>query len=558
MRTVKICFTIVFSGIAAGCSIHPLPEDFAGVSTHDIVQKVRCEAREALAKHALNKGKQFDRSAIRAKALMNLYSGELKQKLSDFKKFQTDRIEKLTLLGDDQVQNVNSLTEREARIRIKREIEDIERKFPAEYKKALEEEENEKETPTMSCLQSKLAESNKYLYGNYNKETISTLDGAQHAINDFQICFAEIIKFSEKGSINRKNGEDNTAALKRVCKSADSMIPSTSAPCPRLKINELHSHAKLKDKDGKEKIKEIIRSEYFRDNISRAIGYDFKFTMTNKDEISADTTFSLPFSSGTFTLGGSVGEEKSQENERSFKMAEDIALLLMEEPDNFLCSDEVDRKYPIAGKIGLDEVVDTYYNLSNLGIFDRTSRSDEKTENATEPKSADKAGSSAGAKKADFTEKLTFTTDFNGSLSPTLALNAAPNTFRLTRASGKIGGSRKDIHIVTITLVELEKQQIPKDAVKDPTGKSPSNLTVLDNAPYSCTGNTCSIFSNSGVYQMPASPALSSGTLFCSADGCTSSEGGSAVDKALEVLERKRREDAIDDLRDDLDQLQTR
>jgi hypothetical protein len=32
----------------AGCAIHPLPEDVAGVDTYDIVRQIRCETREAL------------------------------------------------------------------------------------------------------------------------------------------------------------------------------------------------------------------------------------------------------------------------------------------------------------------------------------------------------------------------------------------------------------------------------------------------------------------------------------------------------------------------------
>jgi hypothetical protein len=33
---------------SAGCSIHPLPEDVTGVTTYEIVRRIRCEAREAV------------------------------------------------------------------------------------------------------------------------------------------------------------------------------------------------------------------------------------------------------------------------------------------------------------------------------------------------------------------------------------------------------------------------------------------------------------------------------------------------------------------------------
>jgi len=48
MRTVK---SIAFLGAAlllAGCALHPLPDDVTGRSTFQIVQKIRCEARDAL------------------------------------------------------------------------------------------------------------------------------------------------------------------------------------------------------------------------------------------------------------------------------------------------------------------------------------------------------------------------------------------------------------------------------------------------------------------------------------------------------------------------------
>jgi len=40
--------TFCASLLLAGCAIHPLPEDVAGVGTADIVKQIRCESREAL------------------------------------------------------------------------------------------------------------------------------------------------------------------------------------------------------------------------------------------------------------------------------------------------------------------------------------------------------------------------------------------------------------------------------------------------------------------------------------------------------------------------------
>jgi hypothetical protein len=39
---------VAISLSAAGCAIHPLPNDVTGVSTHEIVKRIRCEARDAV------------------------------------------------------------------------------------------------------------------------------------------------------------------------------------------------------------------------------------------------------------------------------------------------------------------------------------------------------------------------------------------------------------------------------------------------------------------------------------------------------------------------------
>src|SRR5437588_8399548 len=39
---------IAFAVVLAGCAIHPLPEDYAGLDTTGIVRKIRCEARDGI------------------------------------------------------------------------------------------------------------------------------------------------------------------------------------------------------------------------------------------------------------------------------------------------------------------------------------------------------------------------------------------------------------------------------------------------------------------------------------------------------------------------------
>lgn len=44
----RAAYLLSFGLVLAGCSIHPLPEDFTRDTTFSIVRKIRCEAREAL------------------------------------------------------------------------------------------------------------------------------------------------------------------------------------------------------------------------------------------------------------------------------------------------------------------------------------------------------------------------------------------------------------------------------------------------------------------------------------------------------------------------------
>src|ERR1700755_1171841 len=54
MRKVLSTAVVCLSLIAAGCAIHPLPEDVTGVPTYYIVRQIRCETRSAVIDTALN------------------------------------------------------------------------------------------------------------------------------------------------------------------------------------------------------------------------------------------------------------------------------------------------------------------------------------------------------------------------------------------------------------------------------------------------------------------------------------------------------------------------
>jgi hypothetical protein len=53
LRYLYKCFALALTCLFGACSIHPLPKDVTGYSTPTLVRKIRCEARDAIKKAAL-------------------------------------------------------------------------------------------------------------------------------------------------------------------------------------------------------------------------------------------------------------------------------------------------------------------------------------------------------------------------------------------------------------------------------------------------------------------------------------------------------------------------
>ena len=186
-----------------------------------------------------------------------------------------------------------------------------------------------------------------------------------------------------------------------------------------------------------------------------AIGYSFRFTITDGDNGSGSALFQLPSltPAGSFTVGVSAGEDKKRKSDRSFDLAEDFAQLLAD--GTLICSPNGRNWiYPITGEIGLREVIETYVRLSGLKIFTPPSSSGGGGSGGGSSGGGG-SGSGGGSKSRDvneFTDDLTFTTTLNASVSPNLILKPVSHDFRLASASGVFGGSRQDVHDVTIAL----------------------------------------------------------------------------------------------------------
>jgi hypothetical protein len=182
------------------------------------------------------------------------------------------------------------------------------------------------------------------------------------------------------------------------------------------------------------------------------IGYDFDFDIQETNNLGTsgargELTVSQKsaFPAGSLTLKSSPFAERSRRTQRTFRIVETLLELT-----NADCGPTPKRPnwvYPIAGAIGMQEVVSTYVRLERLTDFARPEVTTTKPIGTV------------------FSDVLTFTTNFGSGLNPTLALASAVGNLKLTNASILADNTRFDRHKVTVALA-----RDPNDEVDLPHG----------------------------------------------------------------------------------------
>lgn len=171
------------------------------------------------------------------------------------------------------------------------------------------------------------------------------------------------------------------------------------------------------------------------------VGYDFTFDLTENNKASGGTLeFLNPFPSGKFTLALSGGADKKRQNLRFFRIVELLEDLredaeLASSTGPCAIEGRANFVYPIAGRVGIEEVLVTYGKLRSVAKF--------RVKDASV-----------------FSDTITFTTKLNAGIKPTLELNSVAGQFRLTKASIDGSVERTDIHKVAIAIA-------PREQVKD-------------------------------------------------------------------------------------------
>lgn len=163
---------------------------------------------------------------------------------------------------------------------------------------------------------------------------------------------------------------------------------------------------------------------------SSTIGFDFNFKITETSGLTdGSLSFMSPAHGGSLTVGLRGGVSKSRVNERIFRVVDNLYDLKRDqscEPDrlraNFI--------YPMAGHIGMDEIVVTFAKLRGF------------TPALTKIKDTNNV----------LSDTLQFTTTLTAGITPTLKVDAGVGSLHLTNftLNGDIG--RTDVHTVNVAI----------------------------------------------------------------------------------------------------------
>ncbi|WP_407175472.1 hypothetical protein [Bradyrhizobium sp. STM 3562] len=165
--------------------------------------------------------------------------------------------------------------------------------------------------------------------------------------------------------------------------------------------------------------------------IKTGIAYDFSFDITEDDGASGAADPIKLFTNGAAGLGLSASGDFKRENLRHFVVSETAEDLLENRQLN--CGPDyktANYTYPIAGKIGIDELVSTFFDVNEVRNL-----------------SPDKTNATV------FADTLTFTTTFIGSASPHVIVTPTGTHWGFASAASLgVSGSRIDKHALIIGL----------------------------------------------------------------------------------------------------------
>jgi hypothetical protein len=163
-----------------------------------------------------------------------------------------------------------------------------------------------------------------------------------------------------------------------------------------------------------------------------AISYDFTFDITEQNTVAAEVDFINLVSRGTFSLPAKGANDLQRQSVRIFRVNDTFGELINfrrgrctedGSPENF--------EYPVSGRIGLGELVETFVDLNEFQRLTGSKDTD------TVPTIAD---------------TFNFQTTIGGSVTPQVILVPLNHLFNVSGASLTASALRKDIHRVVVAI----------------------------------------------------------------------------------------------------------
>ena len=173
------------------------------------------------------------------------------------------------------------------------------------------------------------------------------------------------------------------------------------------------------------------------------VAYTFDLNMTETNNLDPKIDLLKPFPTSKFTMGLDGTFDRMRENDRLFTVTDSFNDLI-QLPDAY-CLDPVAGRnfvvpenyiYPIAGKIGIQNMIEDFINLTLFGALGGPAGS-----GATPPKGP-----------PTLTDQLTFTTEISATATPTITFTPVGTGFQVSDASLTGLADRKDVHKVVVSL----------------------------------------------------------------------------------------------------------
>jgi len=195
-----------------------------------------------------------------------------------------------------------------------------------------------------------------------------------------------------------------------------------------------------------------------------AIAYEFTFEITEDNNNNGLLNLRDPFGRGFFSLSiGSVTHNRQRKSNRNFLISEYFSTLALNLSAKTCKSSGTRNKdwiYPITGRIGLAESIDTFLELDRrIGLY---------------PKGKDASPT--------FADTLTFETEMSGSLGPSITLTPVTSRLHVSGGSGTFSAKRKDSHKVVVTLSSPPDPEPKKTGAAFGAARSTAATTTIQSA----------------------------------------------------------------------------